>query len=105
MADELCPEKLPYEIIETKECVETCTNKEFINKICKINKFTENNINMISDQLRNLINEKTDSNYDVIIDGNNIIYEVTSSTANNEHHNVSLIDFGECENLVNVKKY
>ena len=28
LADESCPEKLPYEIIETKECVETCTNNE-----------------------------------------------------------------------------
>ena len=103
LADEFCPEKLPYEIIETKECVETCTNEEFINKKCKINKFSENNINIITEKLRSLINEVTDSNYDVIIDGNNIIYEVTTSSTKKEHRNVSLIDFGECEKILKEK--
>ena len=100
LADELCPEKLPYEIVETKECVESCTNKEFINKECIINYFSENNINSITNKLKSIINETTDSKYDVIIDGNNIIYEVTSSLADNEHHNISNIDFGECENIL-----
>ena len=103
LENEFCPEKLPYEIVETKECVESCTNEEFINKLCKINIFSENNINLITERLRNLVNEVTDSNYDIIIDGNNIIYEITTTSTNNEHHNISLIDFGECEKI--LKEY
>ena len=100
LQNQLCPEKLPYEIIKTKECVETCTNEEFITKICKINYFSENNIDLITNKLRSIINETTNSNYDVIVDGNNIIYEITSTTANNEHNNISSINFGECETIL-----
>ena len=104
--DQLCPERLPYEVIETKECIERCSNNEMINKKCKINSFSNNNINLITESVRSIINvnETTDSNYDVIIDGNNIIYEITSTTANNDHNNVSSIDFGKCEEILK-KKY
>ena len=91
---------MPYEKIKTKECIETCTIEELIDKQCKINKFTENNIDIFNAQVRSLINNVTDSNYDVIIDGNNLIYEVISSTARNDYRNVSLIDFGECERIL-----
>ena len=57
LADELCPDKLPYEIVETKECVESCTNNELINKKCKINSFSDNNINLITNKLKNIIRE------------------------------------------------
>ena len=103
LADELCPEKLPYEKVETKECVESCTNEELINKKCIVNYFSENNINLISDKVKTLIKDVTDSDYDVIVDGNNIIYEITSSSSNHDYNNVSKIDFGECENI--LKKY
>ena len=100
LENEFCPEKLPYEKMETKQCVESCTNEEFINKICIINHYSENNINLITEQLRNIIYEVTGSKYDVIIDGNNIIYEITTTSTNNEYHNISLIDFGECEKIL-----
>ena len=100
LANQLCPEKLPYEIIETKECVETCTNDEFINNKCKVNSFSENNIELITNKLRNLVQEITNSTCDVIVDGNNIIYEITTTTANNDHHNISSINFGECETIL-----
>ena len=100
LVNQLCPEKLPYEIIKTKECVESCTNEEFINKICKVNYYSENNINIITNKLKSIINETTNSSYDVIIDGNNIIYEITTTSVNNDHYNLSSIDFGECENIL-----
>ena len=100
LADELCPEKLPYEKVETKQCVESCTNEELINKKCIVNYFSENNINLISDKVKTLIKDVTDSDYDVIVDGNNIIYEITSSSSNHDYNNVSKIDFGECENIL-----
>ena len=103
LADQLCPENLPYEIVEIKECVETCTNNELINKQCKINYFSANNINLITSKIKSILKEKLDSDYNVIIDGNNIIYEITSTSINKDYYNVSKIDFGECENI--LKKY
>ena len=100
LSNQFCPENLPYEIIKTRECVESCTNEEFINNICKVNYFSEKNMDLITNKLRSLINETTDSDFDVIINGNNIIYEVTSSSTNKEHHNISSIDFGECEKIL-----
>ena len=100
LANQLCPEKLPYEIIETKECVENCTNEDFINKKCKVNYFSEKNMDLITDKLRNLIHEITNSTCDIIIDGNNIIYEITTTKTNNDNYNISSIDFGECEQVL-----
>lgn len=100
LADQFCPEKIPYEIVETKECVETCSNEELINKKCIINYFSDNNLNLITDKLKTIIKEVTDSNYDVIVNGNNIIYEISSSSSSNDYSNVSRIDFGECQNIL-----
>ena len=100
LANQFCPEILPYEIIETRECVKNCEIDEFIDKKCKINFISENNLKSITDNLRKIIYKSDSSDYDVIIDGNNIIYEITTSEAKNDHNNVSSIDFGECGKLL-----
>ena len=100
LENQLCPEKLPYEIIETKECVETCSNEEFINNKCKVNYYSENNMDLITNKLRSLVMEINNSTCDVVIEGNNIVYEITTTKTNNEHHNISSINFGECEAIL-----
>ena len=39
---------------------------------------------------------------DIIIEGNNIIYQIstTNIVKNNKHDNLSSIDFGDCENKI-----
>ena len=98
--NQLCPEYYPFEIVETKECVESCEIMEFINKLCFINNFSQNNLNNITEKMKKIINEVDDINYDVIIDGNNIIYEITTSSVKTDHQNISFIDFGECEKIL-----
>ena len=100
LSNEFCPDILPYEIVKTRECVEECLIEEFINKTCKINKFSENNIDSITDNMRRIVNISNNSNYDVIVDGNNIIYEITTTEVNNENYDISTIDFGECEKIL-----
>ena len=95
--NQLCPEHYPYETVKTKECVESCEIEEFINKLCIISNYTLNNIKQINEKFKKIINDVDNSDYDVIIDGNNIIYEITTTSAKTDHHNTSLIDFGECE--------
>ena len=75
----------------------------FINRKCKINSFSENNIKEITENLRKIINYTNSSDTDVIIDGNNIIYEITTSEVKNDYNNISLIDLGECEKI--LKQY
>ena len=100
MKDQLCPEILPYELVKSKECVEDCDNEELINKLCIINSFTGNNFDLISNRIKKFVGLSNTTDYDVIIDGNNIIYEVTTTTTSNNYYNISSIDFGECENIL-----
>ena len=100
LANQYCPEILPYEIIETKECVNNCEIDEFIDKKCTINYISENNLKSITDNLRKIIYKSDNSDYDVIIDGNNIIYEITTSEVKNDYNNISSIDFGECGKIL-----
>jgi len=100
MKGQLCPEILPYELVKSKECVEDCDNEELINKLCIINSFTENNFDLIANRIKKFVDLSNTTDYDVIIDGNNIIYEVTTTATSNNYYNISSIDFGECENIL-----
>ena len=100
LSNELCPDILPYEIVKTKECVEDCLIDEFINETCKINKFSKNNIDSITENIRKIVNISNNLDYNVIINGNNIIYEITTTEVHNDNDDISSIDFGECENIL-----
>ena len=100
MKDELCPEILPYELVESKECVENCDNEELINKLCIINDFTGNNFDLITNRVKDFVGLSNSKDYDVIINGNNVVYEVTTTATSNNYYNISSIDFGECENIL-----
>ena len=90
----------------------TCSVEDFLNKECIFNstniKLTQNFILNISSELKdnslyNILNNVTNEyKKDIIIKGNNIIYEITSSynQKNKEYKNISSIDLGECENIL-----
>ena len=98
--DQLCPEILPYELVESKECVEYCDNEKLINKLCIINDFTGNNFDLITNRVKDFVGLSNSTDYDVIINGNNVVYEVTTTATSNNYYNISSIDFGECENIL-----
>ena len=87
MKDQLCPEILPYELVKSKECVENCDNEELINKLCIINDFTGNNFDLITNRIKDFVGLSNCSDYDVIIDGNNVVYEVTTTATSNNYIN------------------
>ena len=89
MKDQLCPEIIPYELVESKECVEYCDNEELINKLCIINNFNGNNFDLITNRVKNFVNISNSTDYNVIIDGNNIVYEVTTTATSNNYYNIS----------------
>ena len=61
------------------------------------------NINNITDNIRSFIKEENlTSDTNIIIEGDNIIYQVISSKkmSENENTNISIIDLGECETIL-----
>ena len=100
LKDQLCPEILPYELVESKECVEYCDNEELINKFCIINDFNGNNFELITNRIKDFVALSNSTDYDVIIDGNNVVFEVTTTVTSNNYYNISSIDFGECESIL-----
>ena len=89
-----------YKNMITNECKQLCSYNEFINEICYINKLEEKNIMNITQDFRDLINKlKVNENTNLIINGNNAVYQIISSEVMDENinKNISIIDFGECE--------
>ena len=104
----ICPINIPFE--KQKECVETCTSEEFLNKECTLNNkdnqtaqndiiksiktdLTQGRLNSI---LSNVVNG---SKTDFILEDADTTYQITSSDNqnNNEYINISSIILGDCE--------
>ena len=99
--DERCPEKFLYESKDNKECIEACNYNELINNKCFINNLNDNNIENITQDIRKILNiTKNDSNFNIVIEGANAVYQIISSKNMNENFdkNLSILDLGECEN-------
>ena len=98
--NELCPDKLPYELISNHECVEFCSVNELLNNTCRINNIF-GNLSDITQNIKHLINDydyiNDNTDDDIIIVGNNIVYEIVTSKNNVFNNITSYIDFGECE--------
>ena len=108
-----CPEIMPFEIIETKECASTCSYDDYTNLKCKIsntNIQSNNVINSFYYEIENndkLINQILSNNFeDYTINGNNIIYQITT-TLNQKNRieskindGLSSIQLGDCESIL-----
>ena len=102
----------PYNIGYNNTSNNDCSVEDFLNKECLFNNSkaisTQDFILNISSKLKdislyNILNNITNEyKEDIIIDGNNIIYEITSSynQNNKEYKNISTIDLGECEKIL-----
>ena len=89
-----------YKNIKTNECQKLCSYNEIIEEICFINDLNENNIMNITEHFRNLMRQlDINKNINVVINGNNAVYQVISSEVMEENidKNISIIDFGDCE--------
>ena len=95
-----CSEKFLYQNVNTKECLNSCKKENLLDKSCKINTVTNSNINNITQDIRNIISkENITSETNIVIEGENTIYQIISSTQmdSNAETNMSIIDFGDCE--------
>ena len=110
---QFCPAILPFEIIQTKECILSCTYEELINYICKPSNIEvgmqimkeifeneiENNDELTEEILRNEFE-------DITVFGNNSTYQITTTSNQEEKINnkiddaISDINLGECEKIL-----
>ena len=104
---ESCSFEYFYKNIKANECKSFCSTNELINENCFINNITENNIMNITQDIRNLIKViEINKNINVVINGNNVIYQIISSEKMDENNNknISIIELGECGEIIK-KKY
>ncbi len=97
--DEPCPSQFLYESKNSKECVKSCEITDILNSDCSINQITLNNIEDITKDMRNIINNTNitkDTN--IVIEGDNVVFQIISSEnmEQNINKNVSIIYLGDC---------
>ena len=95
-----------YMNIKTKECENYCSYDEFINELCYVNNLNENNIMNITENFRDNVKKlEINKNTNKVMNGRNSIYQVISSEMmeENKNKNLSIIDFGECEERLKQK--
>jgi len=99
----LCPNEKPLFNIIINECVELCSVEELLKRKCIINKVSDDSLEIINDNIRQIIYNLTmNDTIDIIIEGNNIIYQIstTNIVKKNKNDNISSIDLGDCENKI-----
>ena len=110
-----CVEEYPFLILEFNSCTDYCNSEDFFNEKCIISNY---NIESQSKLIINIISEIEDGSMDnflskyineekvdLIKKVNNTIYQITSSfnQKNIKDQNISLINLGECENIIKEK--
>ena len=108
-----CPINLPYEYINYNLCLPKCLSNDFLTKKCimhyKNQDLRDDLINqMLKDIsegiLDNLINSSIyEKKEDLIIQEEDIVYQLTSCNTQKDYDNISYISLGECENKLKKK--
>ena len=106
----ICKHDYPFEIIETRECVNYCTISERLSQKCVINyestekesiEFEEKAIENVKEELTNGYNTaEIDDGKDVIINQeySTITISTTENQKNDQSPNTTIINLGKCEN-------
>jgi len=99
----LCPNEKPLFNIIINECVEICSVEELLKRKCIINRVSDDSLQIINENIRQIIYNLTmNDTIDIIIEGNNIIYQISTTTIakKNKNDNISSLDLGGCENKI-----
>ena len=96
--------KFPFLLLQN-ENEELENNKdpphEILENTCKNFYIFEDNLEEIIDNIESIIyNDTLLGDEDIVILGNNIIYQIKTSNSTNKYNNISHIDFGECEEIL-----
>jgi hypothetical protein len=100
----ICFNKSPYFRNDIENFTDFCTIYDLLNNSCRINYKIGNDLKNISNNLETIIyDDSLLRNESIIISGNSIAYEITTSEVDikqKNNYNTSYIDFCECENTL-----
>ena len=95
---------IPYMISGTDITLSYCPPIEILENICIINYIFDDYLEEITNNIESIIFDDTLlGDEEIVIFGNNIVYQITTSDSDVEYNNVSHIDFGECEEILKEK--
>ena len=100
---ESCPDQYLYAKKNTNECTQSCDTNEILNNDCSINHLYLDNIEGITQDMRNIINNTNiNQETNIVIDGENVLYQIISSDnmKENKNKNISIIELGECSTIL-----
>ena len=103
-----CPKELPYEHIDTQECIKNCNMAEILKNKCILNYQEENQTKkedigkkiveeILSGNLGELLEEIINTNSDISFKEEYALHQISSLNYQKGNQNLSSIDFGECE--------
>ena len=110
-----CPENKPYEN-QNSECIQECNAIDFFNGICKINNNSPTVIDDMAKTIKEQLNQTLDEfmmnitnneQKDLLIKAKDTTYQITTTDnqKNNKYEDVSVINLGECENILKTKNH
>ena len=93
-----CHKDLTYLLFPSLECTSSCDVAQLLNKTCKVDCISEETFQNLVHNIKTVINNDTFSDKEeIVIVGNNVICDITTTQMKRKYNNISYIDFGECE--------
>jgi len=93
-----CHKDLPYLLFPSLECTSSCDVAQLLNKACKVDCISEETFQDLVHNIKTVIKNDTFSDEEeIIIVGNNVICDITTTQMKRKYNNISYIDLGECE--------
>ena len=107
----ICPKEFPYELIETHKCVRECSINDIFRHKCRINYKEKNNENLsnkivediLNGNLREILEQILLNKTEFIYMEDYAVHQITTLDNQIGEHNLSNINFGECEKILREK--
>ena len=100
----ICNEDFPYLLFPSQQCTNLCSVEQLIDQTCKIDCISDESFKDLIENVETLIKDDIfEDDKEIIISGNNVICDITTTQIKQTYNNVSYIDFGECETKLKQK--
>jgi len=100
----ICNEDFPYLLFPSQQCTNLCSVEQLMDQTCKIDCVSEESFKVLIQNIETMIKDDTfDDDKEIIIVGNNVICDITTTQTKQTYTNISYIDFGECETKLKQK--
>ena len=107
----ICPKELSYELIETHKCVANCSINDLFRNKCRINYKEENTENLrnkiieeiLKGNLGKILEQISLNKAEFIYIEDYAVHQITTLDNQIGQHNLSNINFGECEKILREK--